>query len=101
MKRRFVVGADPLNAAQVKKFQESLGDMGWWHWIENFWLVTANDDEKITAAQIRDRVQEANPEARVVVLEFPEDITWAASGQKNSKGRKLSDWLQGEWANDE
>jgi hypothetical protein len=92
-----VIAVDALDAEQEKKFREYIGTKGaWWHWIGNLWLMTTKS-EAISAEQIRNKIQEIKPTARVVVLEFPEDITWAASGSKNAQGKKLADWLKSPW----
>ena len=100
MKRRFVIGAAPLDQEQERRLREYLGKIGpWWHWIGNMWLVTT-DSEEPTVVKIRDYIQELDPNVRVVVFEFPEDINWAASGNKNAKGKMLADWLKTTWGPD-
>lgn len=100
MRRRFVIGIDSLDEAQQKQFREYIGPKGaWWHWIENLWLLTTKN-ETITAEQIRDKIQSINGNARVVVFEFPEDITWAASSSRNAAGKNLYDWLVKPWGDD-
>jgi hypothetical protein len=100
MKRRFVIGIDPLDADQEKQFREYIAKRGsWWHWIGNLWLMTTTDEE-ISAAEIRDFIFTLSPNARVVVFEFQEDIAWAASGNKNASGKRLYDWLETTWASE-
>jgi hypothetical protein len=101
MRRRFVIGIDSLNTGQEKQFREYIRHMGaWWHWISNMWLMTTKD-ENVSAEQIRDEILRINPTARVVVFEFPEDITWAASGNKNPKGQKIYSWITSPWGDDD
>jgi hypothetical protein len=101
MRRRFVIGIDALDEEQEKKFREYIASKGaWWHWISNMWLMTTKNED-ISAAQIRDQIKGLSPKARVVVFEFPEDITWATSGNKNAQGKKLADWLKTPWGDDD
>ncbi|HWK96319.1 MAG TPA: hypothetical protein VNR39_12940 [Pseudolabrys sp.] len=105
MRRRFVIAAEPLTAEQEAKLRDYIGKLGaWWHWIANFWLLTIREDTAAhadaSAEKIRDFIYELNPKAKIVVFEFPEDITWAASGTLNSKGKRLSDWLKEPWGSD-
>ena len=100
MRRRFVIGIDGLNAAEEKEFREYISEQGaWWHWINNLWLLTTKDED-ITTAKIRNRILKIDPDARVIVFEFAEDIDWAASGSTNSKGKKLSGWIKETWSAD-
>jgi hypothetical protein len=98
MRRRFVIGVDPLNVGQELRFREYIKKQGgsWWHWVGNFWLITTKDND-LSAEQIRDKILEINPTARVVVFEFPEDITWAASASTNARGAMITDWLKDPW----
>jgi len=97
MKRRFVIGVDGLTASKSKSFREYLGSLGgWWHWIENFWLlITENED--VAVDKIRDQAKALGAN-RVVVFEFPEEVDWTTSGPRNSKGRPMGDWLKTTWA---
>jgi hypothetical protein len=100
MRRRFVIAIDALDGEDERRFQEYIRTLGaWWHWIGNVWLLTTKD-ESVKAGEIRDKIIELKPKARVVVFEFPEDITWAASGNKNSAGKKIADWLRSPWGDD-
>jgi hypothetical protein len=98
MKRRFVIGADSLDAEREGKLRDYLQKKGdWWHWIGDMWLLTTNDQE-ITVADINNHIVNLKPDIRTVVFEFPEDITWATSGVRNKEGSRISDWLEGPWA---
>ena len=97
MRRRFVIGADALTKAQESKFREHIASKGaWWHWIGNLGLFTTINSD-ISAQQIRDYILDLHPEARVVVLEFPEDLDWAASNTKSKSGKELAGWLKSPW----
>lgn len=101
MRRRFVIGAAPLDRDQEGELREYLGSKGaWWHWIENLWLLTTTRETSLDAAEIREFINNLNPTARIVVFEFPEDITWASKGA-NQKGLKMSDWLKEPWGDND
>ena len=98
MKRRFVIGIQGMTEAQEKSFRDFLNKHGfWWHWIDNLWLFATNKPA-LTASEIRDAAPES---ARTIVLEFPEDITWATRGKPNTQGKKMSDWLESTWKKDD
>ena len=97
MRRRFVIGVDELDPSQEIQFRDYIKDYGaWWHWIDNMWLMTTQK-ESISVEQIRDKLLSINPEARILVFEFPEDIDWACSVSSNSKGKTMSQWLVDPW----
>ena|SRR5258707_919884 len=96
-RRRFIIGIDGLNAAEEKEFRAFIGEYGaWWHWIGNMWLLTTKDED-ISIAQIRDRIREINPTARVVVFETTQSLDWTASRTVNAKGKVMSEWLRSNW----
>ena len=97
MRRRFVIGVAPLDRDQEGALREYLGSLGaWWHWIENLWLLTTARETSLDVSEIRGFISNLNPTARIVVFEFPEDITWASKGS-NAKGMNISDWLKEPW----
>jgi hypothetical protein len=99
MKRRFVVAADKLSTEQEKEFRRFLTQFGgFWHWIDNFWLLAVGGEEDISVAQIRDKVHAINPASRIIVLEVGNDVDWAGRGKKNSAGKNQHDWLKTTWA---
>jgi hypothetical protein len=100
MNRRFVIGVEGLSRAQEDKLREFLRARGaWWHWIDNIWLLSlTSDNDDFKVAQIRDQIREINKNARSIVFEFPEDIAWAGSGKKNTKGKSMFKWLKTAWA---
>ena len=102
MNRRFVIAVDGLTSEEQDKLRQFLAARGaWWHWIDNFWLLTiTSGDEDISVRSIRDSIKEINQNTRAIVFEFPEDIGWATLGRKNAKGRSMADWLKSTWAKD-
>ena len=100
MRRRFVIGVEGLDKDQERRFREYIAKFGpWWHWIDNLWLLTTKRED-VTAKDIRDHARELASSARVVVIEFPEDITWATGGARNSSGKAMSEWLLSPWGDD-
>lgn len=100
MRRRFVIGVEEFDKDQERRFREYIAKVGaWWHWIDNLWLLTTKRAD-VTATDIRDYALELNPAARVVVLEFPEDVTWAASAARNRAGKSMSEWFLSPWGDD-
>jgi hypothetical protein len=97
MKRRFVIGVEGLSKDADTKFRKFLSDLGagYWHWIENLWLVTVDNDE-ISTERISKQLNELGSE-RNLVLEIPEDLDWAAWGRPNVKGRTMFEWLKTTW----
>jgi|SRR5450759_2302786 hypothetical protein len=99
MKRRFVIAADKLTSEQDKELRDFLHEFGgYWHWIDNFWLLAVDGEEDISAAKIRDKVRALNEDSRVMVLEIGADIDWAGSGKRGARGKDQHDWLGGTWA---
>jgi hypothetical protein len=98
MRRRFVVAIDALTKPQQTRISQYVSEAGcgWWHWIENFWLLTTKQDNCNYEA-FEDMLHEMSPNGRWVALERPEDITWRAGNATNPKGRKISDWLHSPW----
>jgi hypothetical protein len=99
MTRRFVIAADKLTAEQDKAFKDFLHEFGgYWHWIDNFWLLAVEGEEDISAGKIRDKIRAINNDSRSLVLEVGADIDWAGVGKKNAAGRNQHDWLKETWA---
>jgi hypothetical protein len=102
MNRRFVIAVEGLTPEEQDKLRQFLAAHGaWWHWIDNFWLLSiTSGDENISVSLIRERIKEINYDTRAIVFEFPEDISWATLGRMNAKGRSMADWLRSTWAKD-
>ncbi|MGO9145538.1 MAG: hypothetical protein ACLQDF_04145 [Desulfomonilia bacterium] len=98
MKKRFVVALDTSTEEQNDKFIEYIkeNEMGWWHWISNFWLLTDTND-KVTAEKLRDDLLTIYPGVTQLVLEFRKDNdTWSGFGPK-SDTRNMYEWLHNNW----
>jgi hypothetical protein len=98
MRRRFVIAVEGLDAKQESRFRDYINkeSFGWWHWINNVWLLTTND-EAVSTEEIRRHIQSLNSNARCLVFEFPEDITWSATATVNAKGKSMTEWLLTTW----
>jgi hypothetical protein len=100
MKNRFVVGVDALTKEQEKEFVEYLRGRkcGWWHWIDNFWLIT-NSASDLSLSEIRDELLRIAPEVRVFVLDMSDPKRWIGQGPKSDE-RNMFSWLQKTWNSD-
>ena len=102
MTQRFVVLASDLSAEESKSFFNWLkeNDCGWWHWIDNCWLVYNEETWGITAQKLRDALVKAAPAKNCLVLEIDEPITWAGFGP-TSKERNMFRWIKDKgWGKD-
>jgi hypothetical protein len=98
MTRRFVIGIDKLDDRQNKEFTDYLRDFGgWWHWIDNLWLLAVEGNQSITAQSIQQKVSSINQDARVIVLEVGADIDWYGKGALNASGKNQHDWFKKTW----
>lgn len=102
MKRRFVVGIDDETLSEVWSFLGYIQQQGfgWWHWFNNFWLLTTYNDA-ITAVNIRDKLAEISNGKNVIVIEV-NSIIWANFGPqgdeiKNDSKNNISTWLTDVW----
>ena len=97
MSSSFVVGVEGLNEKEEEAILDALRDCGcgWWHWIENIWLIEHPSDE-MRAAEIRklvkDRLEGNN---NVVVLRIS-CTDWATYGPE-SEERSFAKWLKEHW----
>ena len=98
MKKRFIVAVDSNIDKQNDSFIKFIKEngLGWWHWIDNFWLlVSANKD--LNTTKIREAVNESFPGSYCLVIEFtgnPND--WSGFGPK-TKDRDMFSWLHRNW----
>jgi hypothetical protein len=99
MRRRFVIAVDDIDKEQRRAITNIFrGNGAWWHWIDNFWLYTTTDPA-ITVSQLRDEIKTAAPDATLIVLEFPKDITWAGYGPGGNE-KNMYTWLKETWDKD-
>lgn len=100
MKRRFIAAVSGLNKEDQNKFIEFLRQrgLGWWHWIDDLWLITSRRDE-ISAKDIRDYLRDLASSTRCIVIEIPEDKTWAGFGPAKPP-RDMFEWIRNTWSID-
>jgi hypothetical protein len=102
MTKRFVVATGALETSQAKALKDFIdvsNDVGWWHWLPNFWLIKDHRDKAtaFTAYAIRVEIQRIAPGVNCLVMEINEDITWSGVGGKNPDGKSFFDWLKNTW----
>jgi hypothetical protein len=96
MTRRFVIGLADLPEEDRNQVRDYLGRYGlWWNWIKNMFLFVT-EDQAISAETIRDRMASLGID-RIIVFEFPEEITWAGHGPAEPEGRNMFKWLHKTW----
>lgn len=99
MSKRYIVAVDASTKEQVSKFVEFAKEnhMGWWHWMNNFWLLT-DSAEALDAVKVRDGVNEAFPGVNNLVIELNETgDTWAGFGPQ-TEDRSMFKWLHATWS---
>lgn len=98
MSKRFIIGIDESNEDQNQEFLNFLkaNDFGWWHWIDNLWLLTT-DSDKHDAVSLSNKLNSIYPSIRRLVIELNKDgDTWAGFGP-SSKVANMFDWLNSDW----
>jgi len=95
--KRFIVALDSYTPEQDKAFKEYIvsNNLGWWHWLSNFWMLVSLD-EQMTAVRIRDAMQQIYPGVHNVGIELRSDSTdtWAGVGPT---GKNIFDWVRRNW----
>ncbi|AYZ32601.1 hypothetical protein [Serratia sp. FDAARGOS_506] len=101
MRRKYIVALDSSTAEQNEEFRKYIkkNGMGWWHWLNNFWLLTDSEGKK-TAGDIRTDIRKFFPGIRLLVLQIDkEGDTWAGFGP-NSDEKNMFTWLKSTWDKD-
>ncbi|MBY8177982.1 hypothetical protein KW520_21545 [Vibrio fluvialis] len=97
---KFVVAAEQLDE---KKFIEYLDtqELGWWHWIGNFWLITNKTSTNITTRDLQEKVTELSSSPRNFVLEINGEAhpPWHGFGP-NTPPQDMFEWLHNTWDSD-
>jgi hypothetical protein len=83
--KRFVIGTNRTTVEQDKVFLNILRTrwphLGWWHQINETWLIIDLSDE-LTVNALRDATHQAFPGIYKIVIEVPGHSTpWAGWGQ--------------------
>ena len=99
MKKRFVVAIDSMNKELDNKLLEYIKDngFGWWHWIDNVWLLTTYKLD-VSAVSIRNDLGYIIPN-RKIVIEVHKSSAWAGYGP-NTEEKNMFDWLHNTWTKD-
>ena len=98
MSKRFIVAINSSTPQQDLAFKEyaRVKGIGWWHWLNNVWLLYTYSDD-LTATQLRDDLGEIYPNIRKLVLELSEGSdTWAGFGPTGA-GRSMFAWIRENW----
>ncbi|GJL47090.1 hypothetical protein ACX3OY_22670 [Citrobacter farmeri] len=101
MRRKFAVALDSSTDAQRAELRKFIKDngLGWWHWINNFWLLT-DQNGRLTAKDIRSKLGEICPGVRCVVLSLDKDgDAWSGFGPKSAE-KNMFTWLKETWDKD-
>jgi len=70
--------------------------LGWWHWLDNFWLLVDLKGE-LDAIRLTDKVKASFPGVHNLVIELNEaGDTWYGFGP-NSGEQNMFNWLQKNW----
>ena len=95
-RREFVVATDPITSDQASAFRDWLTDkeIGWWHWIDNVWLLETCAPD-IDASSIRAQVTQIVPDLTCLVSEV-NTLSWSGYGPKSEK-QDMFEWLQDCW----
>jgi len=102
MKKRFVFALGKISEDQEKAIVDYLNShsLGWWHWIDNFWMVIDTHGAIGSAGKLRDHLSEIVPEPYKLVIEITGDPNFWAGFGPNSEHRNMFDWLQNTWKED-
>jgi hypothetical protein len=94
MKRHFLIATDNLSRDDSRAVSDHIKALkvGWWHWIDNLWLIATEKDE-VDATDLRDAIIELVAPANVLVVEFAEPVTWAGYGPSTNR-KNMFAWLQ-------
>lgn len=98
MGKRYIVAVDSSTKEQNNALVEFIrkNSLGWWHWLENFWLLT-DFRGNFSAKQIRHVINETHPKVYCIVIELNEHgDTWSGWGPR-SDDRNMFKWLNETW----
>lgn len=101
MRRKFAIAFDSSTNEQRAAFKEFVkaNGLGWWYWINNFWLIT-DPDGKFTAASLREELSKIFPKVRLLVLSIDkEQDSWSGFGPKGEE-KNMFTWLKTSWDKD-
>ncbi|ENG7518036.1 hypothetical protein ABVD55_001181 [Vibrio harveyi] len=95
--RRFIVAAQGMSVDAEKQLKDYFQEngLGWWHWIENVWLITSNRDD-INATDIHDKIDKSPVNVRVLVIEIDRSKDWTGYGP-STENNNMFEWLRTSW----
>lgn len=96
MKKRFAVAIDSMNAEDDQKLLDFVkaNGYGWWHWIDNFWLLTTYNSS-VTSVTLRDSLGQIIPKNKIVI-EVSDGTAWAGFGP-TGENKNMFSWLHDTW----
>jgi hypothetical protein len=100
MKRRFAVAVENMTLTEDTAFVEWIRtkNLGWWHWIPGFWLITTKSGG-VSTEDIRNQLRKITGRKDVMVLEIQKPMTWSGYGP-DTRERDMFKWIRGTWAED-
>jgi hypothetical protein len=73
-------------------------NLGWWHWIPGFWLITTKSGG-VSTEDIRNQLRKITGRKDIMVLEIEKPMTWSGYGP-DTRERDMFKWIRGTWAED-
>jgi len=98
MGNKYIIALDSSTKEQNQALKDFASDngLGWWYWINNFWLIT-DPREKFSASDIRDVVKTTHPRVYCFVIELNDyGDTWSGWGPGGEK-RNMFNWIKNTW----
>ncbi len=98
MRKRFVVALDSNTQEQNDQFKDYIRvhRLGWWYWIDGFWLLIDSSGE-LTAKKLRTDLGKIYSNVHKLVLELKgNDDTWSGFGP-TSEDKNMFSWLNRNW----
>ncbi len=102
MSKRFIIALNSSTTEQNESFLQVIKEnsFGWWHHLENFWLLKTHDDEA-TAESVGQHVEKIYPGVYKLVLELSKDNdSWhgfGPNGDPKEGQANMFTWLHGDW----
>jgi len=95
--KKFIVALNSSTKDQDEAFQKIIHEngWGWWHWVDNFWIVTSSSTE-LGSQELYKKVQVAYPGVRMLISEMENVSTWWGFGP-NSEEKNMFKWLFDYW----
>lgn len=97
--RRYIAAITGMTKTDERRFLGFIKEngWGWWHRIDNFWLIIdAHKDKESSAEDIRDFLMPLSGSIGLVIELPPEDSGWAGYGPA-STADELFSWFEANW----